>query len=283
MKKQKVYFPTRFDKICRGNHAIILSNKSRGMFYMKKKKSLWSSMVFIIMICITLCCYGHSGRTDANGGHRDNKNKSGLGSYHYHCGGHPAHLHSNGVCPYSSSSSNSGKKKSTGGTTNSKTKTTQTTQKEVTKPKTIGVEKVEITIEKKGLEPGETIRALATVSPDNATDKTVKWTSSNSNIAVVDEEGNITAKEEGKVKIIAISSNGKSQEIEMNVEKKIVVEDDTNTISNVIGKNETRDEVKNEIQTKKEDKTKLSNPIPGIITIGAAGGIGYWVYRKKKK
>lgn len=250
---------------------------------MKKKKSLWSSMVFIIMICITLCCYGHSGRTDANGGHRDNKNKSGLGSYHYHCGGHPAHLHSNGVCPYSSSSSNSGKKKSTGGTTNSKTKTTQTTQKEVTKPKTIGVEKVEITIEKKGLEPGETIRALATVSPDNATDKTVKWTSSNSNIAVVDEEGNITAKEEGKVKIIAISSNGKSQEIEMNVEKKIVVEDDTNTISNVIGKNETRDEVKNEIQTKKEDKTKLSNPIPGIITIGAAGGIGYWVYRKKKK
>ncbi|WP_138311747.1 MULTISPECIES: YHYH domain-containing protein [unclassified Clostridium] len=42
----------------------------------------------------------HSGRTDANGGHRDNKNASGLGSYHYHCGGHPAHLHPNGVCPY---------------------------------------------------------------------------------------------------------------------------------------------------------------------------------------
>lgn len=46
----------------------------------------------------------HSGRTDAHGGHRDNKNKSGLGSYHYHCGGHPAHLHPNGVCPYSNSS-----------------------------------------------------------------------------------------------------------------------------------------------------------------------------------
>ena len=42
----------------------------------------------------------HSGRTDANGGHRDKKNVSGLGSYHYHCGGHPAHLHTNGVCPY---------------------------------------------------------------------------------------------------------------------------------------------------------------------------------------
>ena len=43
-----------------------------------------------------------SGRTDRYGGHRDNKNKSGLGSYHYHCGGHPAHLHENGVCPYAS-------------------------------------------------------------------------------------------------------------------------------------------------------------------------------------
>lgn len=49
----------------------------------------------------------HSGRTDANGGHRDNKNKSGLGSYHYHCGGYPAHLHPDGVCPYSSSASKS--------------------------------------------------------------------------------------------------------------------------------------------------------------------------------
>lgn len=44
----------------------------------------------------------HSGRTDSSGGHHDYKNKSGLGSYHYHCGGYPAHLHTNGVCPYKS-------------------------------------------------------------------------------------------------------------------------------------------------------------------------------------
>ncbi len=46
----------------------------------------------------------HSGRTDAQGGHRDNKNKSGLGSYHYHHG-YAAHLHPGGVCPYSNNSS----------------------------------------------------------------------------------------------------------------------------------------------------------------------------------
>lgn len=48
--------------------------------------------------------FAHSGRTDSDGGHRDNKNKRGLGNYYYHCGGHPAHLHTNGVCPYSNHS-----------------------------------------------------------------------------------------------------------------------------------------------------------------------------------
>lgn len=54
---------------------------------------------------LVLEAQAHPGRTDANGGHRDNKNKSGLGSYHYHCGGNPAHLHPNGKCPYAGGSS----------------------------------------------------------------------------------------------------------------------------------------------------------------------------------
>ena len=69
---------------------------------MKKFKTL-----FIIMICVCLAApysisSSHSGRTDSYGGHHDNKNASGLGSYHYHCGGYPPHLHKNGICPYSS-------------------------------------------------------------------------------------------------------------------------------------------------------------------------------------
>lgn len=51
----------------------------------------------------------HSGRTDAHGGHKDNKNASGLGSYHYHCGGYPAHLHENGVCPYANGNTGAAK------------------------------------------------------------------------------------------------------------------------------------------------------------------------------
>lgn len=68
---------------------------------MKKGKLI--SIILSLTISITPnVSIAHSGRTDVYGGHRDNNNKSGLGYYHYHCGGNPPHLHSNGICPYSS-------------------------------------------------------------------------------------------------------------------------------------------------------------------------------------
>lgn len=63
-----------------------------------------ASIILLAMTMLPATLFAHSGRTDSRGGHKDNKNKSGLGSYHYHCGGYPAHLHTNG-CPYSGSNS----------------------------------------------------------------------------------------------------------------------------------------------------------------------------------
>lgn len=60
----------------------------------------WIAVLVALMIALPLIASAHSGRTDSSGGHRDNKNKSGLGSYHYHHG-MGAHLHPGGVCPYS--------------------------------------------------------------------------------------------------------------------------------------------------------------------------------------
>lgn len=62
-------------------------------------------IISITTLCLVLCAlslpaYGHSGRTDSSGGHRDNNNVSGLGYYHFHCNGSPAHLHDKGYCPY---------------------------------------------------------------------------------------------------------------------------------------------------------------------------------------
>lgn len=90
---------------------------------MKKYCKKIMSIVLIItgILSISVYSYSHSGRTDSNGGHKDKNNKSGLGGYHYHCGGYPAHLHPNGVCPYSSSSSSKETSTSTSTTTSIKT------------------------------------------------------------------------------------------------------------------------------------------------------------------
>ena len=74
--------------------------------------------------------------------------KVGLGSYHYHCGGHPAHLHPNGVCPYSSSSSS--KSNNNKSTTSSNKNVVQTTA-----PATIAVTEIKINEKVESLEVGE--------------------------------------------------------------------------------------------------------------------------------
>lgn len=80
------------------------SKKTKALTIKQSWKNGLKKVATIILILGTLFInsgtYAHSGRTDSNGGHRDNNNKSGLGSYHYHCGGYPAHLHINGQCPY---------------------------------------------------------------------------------------------------------------------------------------------------------------------------------------
>lgn len=70
---------------------------------MKKHAVNVKRLVSFLMICImlTTLSFAHSGRTDSSGGHKDNKNVSGLGYYHYHHGMGP-HLHPNGICPYDS-------------------------------------------------------------------------------------------------------------------------------------------------------------------------------------
>ena len=54
---------------------------------------------------------------------------------------------------------------------------------------------------------GTNISLGATVSPSDATDKSVTWTSSNPDVASVDSNGNVTTKSAGTVTITATSSN----------------------------------------------------------------------------
>lgn len=84
---------------------------------------------FTLLLTVALLFSGsslaHSGRTDPSGGHRDNRNVSGLGYYHYHHG-YPAHLHPNGICPYRSQTT----------TPSSSTSTSVSVSRPAPKPKT---------------------------------------------------------------------------------------------------------------------------------------------------
>ena len=74
--------------------------------------------------------------------------------------------------------------------------------KMVVKP---GIKVTDLTLNKTNLEllKGNTEKLKATISPYNATNRTITWTSSNSNIATVDSNGNITAKNVGNAIITA--------------------------------------------------------------------------------
>ncbi len=134
-------------------------------------KILW---VVVLIISLVVSVSAHSGKTDSRGGHKDNKNKSGLGSYHYHCGGYPAHLHTSGYCPY----------------------------------RDVFPSSVKLTADKKTLGIGETMSIAATVYPENSCNTNISWSCDNSSVLTI-SNGVITAKGYGSATITAETFNGK--------------------------------------------------------------------------
>ena len=56
--------------------------------------------------------------------------------------------------------------------------------------------------------PGETVQLVATVLPENATNKTVTWSSSNTTVATVDSNGKVTGKTTGSCTITCTTADG---------------------------------------------------------------------------
>ena len=82
----------------------------------------------------------------------------------------------------------------------------------------VKVSKVELDKTSVSLKVGGTEQLTATVKPDNATDKTVTWTSSKPTVAAVDENGKITAVAPGTATITA-TADGKSATCTVTVAK----------------------------------------------------------------
>ena len=89
--------------------------------------------------------------------------------------------------------------------------------------KVIPVESV--TLDKETLEmvEGDEASIAATVAPEEATDKTVKWTSSDETVATVDAEGKVTAVKAGTATITATTNDGgKTATCAVTVEAKVI-------------------------------------------------------------
>ena len=88
-------------------------------------------------------------------------------------------------------------------------------------PEEIAVEGISLNIQNITLKIGETTTLEASITPDNATNKNVIWSSEDSDIASVDEDGKVTAKEVGKTTITVTTEDGqKTATCEVTVKEK---------------------------------------------------------------
>lgn len=85
------------------------------------------------------------------------------------------------------------------------------------KAKQVAVTSVTVSPKTLNLEVGQTGTLTATVMPDNATDKTVTWTSNNDKVATVAADGTVTAVGEGTATITATAANGKKDTCKVTV------------------------------------------------------------------
>jgi len=74
----------------------------------------------------------------------------------------------------------------------------------------IPVDNVTVSASASTVKKGTTIQLKVNIMPDNATDKSVTWSSSSTSVATVDANGVVTGLKTGTVRITATTSNGKS-------------------------------------------------------------------------
>lgn len=263
----------------------------------KRVKIFYIILLVLSIISINIFTLAHSGRTDSRGEHKDNKNKSGLGSYHYHCGGYPAHLHSNGVCPYSVTSSSSlsatvkndnNKTSSINGDSNLQKSTTnkdsvnQTTQ---SIPNIVEAESIEIVEGEKELKVGEVKQLSVNILPDNTTNKKVIWESSNENVITVSENGKITAINAGQAYVTVSTLNKRTDSIciLVNEDKKESI-DNSSDVKHDESKAEQNVNDNQNGDTKSDsaldNTSKTSDVLAGFLLLSALGA-GY--LRDKKR
>lgn len=201
----------------------------------------------ILLFTLPITSFAHSGRTDSSGGHHDYKNKSGLGSYHYHHG-MEAHLHPGGVCPYSSTDSSS--------------------QSDSYTPTSLSIS---IKNYPETMNVGDSAGIEYSIS--NATSDVSYVTSSDTNIITVNSDKTLSAVGEGTARI-TVKASGTTESFTVNV---VAIPVEEISITNSIDKIQLGDEYKFEYTILPENATSKditwSSDNTNVLDIDDAGRI----------
>ena len=192
-------------------------------------KRFFATITVLCVMLFSTVSYAHPGRTDKNGGHKDNQNKSGLGSYHYHCGDYDAHLHTNGYCPYSSSGRSS--------TTTSSKKTTEVS-------KTVAAIVEEKPIEKKIVEAEKPVQKIVEKQEEAVLNNIVEEVNN-----VVETKDIKEEKKTEEIKYVEAKQEGNENKIDNSAKNKEIVIDK---------KNESVEKIENKKQEKETTEIKVA-------------------------
>lgn len=89
---------------------------------------------------------------------------------------------------------------------------------EVAVPAPIEVKSIHVQLSKDSLVLGETVKATAIISPQDADNKKITWTTSDKTVATVDQNGVIQAAGNGTASITVSTPNGVSSSVEISVD-----------------------------------------------------------------
>ena len=156
------------------------------------------------------------------------------------------------------------------------------------KPEEISVESVELDAQNVTLKIGETTTLTATITPDNATNKNVTWSSGNEDIATVDNGGKVTAQGVGETMITVTTEDGQKtaecvvtvieksdpepeeipvESVELDVQNVILKIGETTTLTATI----TPDNATNKNVTWSSENEDIASANNGIVTAIGAG------------
>lgn len=120
------------------------------------------------------------------------------------------------------------------------------------------VEKIELDQTKGSLKVGNSVTIKATVTPDEATDKTVTWSSSDEKVATVDSNGKVTAVASGNAVITATSES--NEDVKANYD--VTVTDKATSSSSSSNKGTTSSKGNTSTGSTTTTPTAPSNPAP---------------------